>query len=110
MPEPSYILAAVLVAAGVTWLLRALPFALLKPLRQSEILGYLGQRMPVGIMVILAAYTLTDVEPTRLTSIGPTVVALGVTVGLHLWRRNPLVSLFGGTAVYTLMASVIHAM
>lgn len=31
MPDPFYVLAAVLVASAVTWALRALPFALLAP-------------------------------------------------------------------------------
>ena len=41
MSEPSYILAAVGVAAGITWALRALPFAVLAPLQESRLLPYI---------------------------------------------------------------------
>jgi len=30
----------------------------------------------------------------------PVLVAAAFTVIVHLWRRNPLISIFGGTAVY----------
>ena len=107
MPEPTYLVVAVLISASITWLLRALPFAMLAPLRDSRLLAYLGDRMPVGIMFILAAYTLRDTRPTELASVGPVVVALAVTVGLHLWRGSMTLSIFAGTALYVLMASTI---
>jgi branched-subunit amino acid transport protein AzlD len=37
MPDPLYLLAAVLVATTLTWMLRAAPFAVLAPLRDSEL-------------------------------------------------------------------------
>ena len=36
MPDPQYVLAAVLVAAAITWTLHAVPFALLAPLRHAN--------------------------------------------------------------------------
>ncbi len=104
-----YILSGILVAAGVTWVLRALPFAMLAPLRESALLGYLGKRMPVGIMCILVVYTVSHVELTALDEVIPMVVALTATVGLHLWRRNPTLSIFAGTGIYVLLASTLPA-
>lgn len=109
MPDPWYILSAILVAAGVTWLLRATPFLLLRPLRDSELLAYLGERMPVGIMVILVFYTLRHVQPTVLTSVGPAVLGLAVTIGLQLWRGSAILSIFAGTAVYAALVSTVGA-
>lgn len=109
MTDPRYILIAVLISASITWALRALPFAMLAPLRDSRLLAYLGDRMPVGIMFILAAYTLRNTEPTVLVSAGPAVLALAVTVGLQLWRGNMTLSIFAGTALYVAMASTIAA-
>lgn len=109
MPEPGYILGAILVAGAVTWVLRAVPFVMLAPLRNSDLLAYLGERMPVGIMAILALYTLQGTAVTDLAQLVPTVTALVVTVGLHLWRGQMIISIFGGTAVYVLLASLITA-
>jgi branched-subunit amino acid transport protein AzlD len=35
------------------------------------------------------------------------VAALAVTIGLHLWRRNALLSILGGTIVNVLLASTV---
>lgn len=109
MTDPWYVLPAVLVSAAVTWTLRAAPFAMLAPLRHSALLAYIGDRMPVGVMVILAAYTLRDTDPAVLTSAGPAALALAITIGLHLWRGSMTLSIFAGTAAYVLVTSVIAA-
>lgn len=105
MPEPAYILAAVLVAGAITWTLRAAPFVMLAPLRNSQLLAYLGERMPVGIMLILAAYTVQDAGLGQLATALPVVIALAVTVALHLWRGQMILSIFGGTGVYVALLS-----
>lgn len=109
MADPWYVLSAVLVSAAVTWTLRAAPFAMLAPLRHSALLAYIGDRMPVGVMVILAAYTLRETDPVVLSSAGPAALALAITIGLHLWRGSMTLSIFAGTAAYVLVTSVIAA-
>lgn len=109
MTDPWYVLSAVLVSAAVTWTLRAAPFAMLAPLRHSALLAYIGDRMPVGIMVILSAYTLRETDPVALGSAGPVVLALAITIGLHLWRGSMTLSIFAGTATYVLVTSVLAA-
>lgn len=109
MVDTWYVISCIAVSASITWAMRAAPFAMLKPLRRSSLLAYLGERMPAGIMLILAAYTVRDVDVTTATSIGPTFAGLAVTVGLHLWRSNMMLSIFGGTAVYVALASLAAA-
>ena len=53
MPETWYMIAAVAIGGVITVLLRALPFAILKPLRKSKFVKALGQWMPAGLLVIL---------------------------------------------------------
>ncbi|MER5202458.1 AzlD domain-containing protein [Streptomyces sp. NPDC002825] len=106
MPDTGYAVAAVLVAAAVTWALRALPFAALAPLRSSSTVRYLSTRMPTGVMIILVVYCLRDVPVTDSRAVAP-LAALAVTVGLHLWRRNALLSIVGGTAVHVLLTSTL---
>src|SRR5690606_16429634 len=109
MTDPWYLLSGILIAGAITWALRALPFAMLAPIRHSRLLAYLGERMPLGIMIILAVYTVRLVDVVDIAAVGPAVVALAVTVGLHLWRSNMTLSLFAGTGVYVLMMSLIAA-
>ncbi|MFJ8673427.1 branched-chain amino acid transporter permease [Streptomyces sp. NPDC093589] len=101
-------MAAVLVAAVVTWGLRTLPFAALTPLRASSTVQYLSTRMPAGVMLIHLAYCLRDLPLTHARRLAPPA-ALAVTVGLHLWRRNALLSILGGTTVHVILASTVFA-
>ncbi|MEU6113038.1 AzlD domain-containing protein [Streptomyces sp. NPDC047117] len=108
MPDTSYAVVAILVTAAVTWSLRALPFAVLAPLRASTTVQYLSTRMPAGVMVILVVYCLRDLPITQSRAIAP-LAALAVTIGLHLWRRNALLSILAGTAVHVALASTVFA-
>ncbi|MBC6470421.1 branched-chain amino acid transporter permease [Actinomadura alba] len=107
MPDTGYLIAAVATAVAVTWALRALPFAALAPLRSSPLVAYLNTAMPVGVMVILAVYTLRSFNPHVPDRAWPTALALAFTVAVHLWRRNVLLSILGGTAVHVALASTL---
>lgn len=39
----------------------------------------------------------------------PECIAIAVTAGLHLWRRNSLLSIAGGTIIYMLLVQVVFA-
>ncbi|MFD3310515.1 branched-chain amino acid transporter permease [Streptomyces sp. NPDC058694] len=108
MPDTAYAVAAIGVAAAVTWVLRALPFAALAPLRASSTVQYLGARMPAGVMIILVVYCLHDLPVTEARAAAP-LAALATTIGLHLWRRNALLSILGGTAVHVVLASAFFS-
>ncbi len=63
--------------------------------------------MPLGVMLILAAYTLRDAPTDTALAALPFLAAVAVTVGLHLWRRNALLSILSGTAVHVTLATVL---
>ncbi|GAA4910125.1 branched-chain amino acid transporter permease [Streptomyces coeruleoprunus] len=105
MPDARYAIAAIVVTAAVTWALRALPFAALAPLRASSTVQYLSTRMPAGVMVILLVYCLRDLPLTEPRAALAPLAALTVTIALHLWRRNALLSILGGTAVHVVLSS-----
>ena len=107
MPSTAYVLAALTTILVITFGLRALPFAILEPLRGSAFMGFLSRYMPVGIMTILVVYTLKDVSLGTGWHGLPEAIALVVTVGLHVWRRNALLSILGGTAVYVLLVNTV---
>ncbi|MFF5981886.1 branched-chain amino acid transporter permease [Streptomyces olindensis] len=108
MSDTGHAVVAILVTAAVTWSLRALPFAALAPLRASATVRYLSTRMPAGVMVILVVYCLRDLPVTEARAAAP-LAALAVTAGLHLWRRDALLSILAGTAVHVALASTVFA-
>ncbi|MDO4909151.1 MAG: AzlD domain-containing protein [Corynebacterium sp.] len=98
---------AVLIAIGVvTVLLRAVPFVATRHMRNNFFLRFLGIYMPVGIMSILVIYTLLSTYRNHghlLALYG--VISLTVTLLLQHWRRNSLLSIFGGTILYMILCS-----
>jgi branched-subunit amino acid transport protein AzlD len=109
VPSTGYLLAVLATILVITFALRALPFAVLEPLRGSALMGSLSRWMPAGIMTILVVYTLKDVSLGTGWHGLPEALALAVTVGLHVWRRNALLSILGGTAVYVLLVNTVLA-
>jgi branched-subunit amino acid transport protein AzlD len=106
-PDNGYVLAAVAVSTAITWGLRALPFAALAPLRASRTVSYLSSRMPAGVMVILVVYCLRGTPLNHPAQALAPICALGTTVALHLWRRNALLSIIGGTLVSVVLATAL---
>lgn len=106
MPDNAYIALLVVVSSAVTWALRALPFAALASMRDSAVVRYLSLHMPVGVMLMLAIYTLTTVAGDTGRQLAWLVVAVAVTAGLHLWKGHALISILVGTSCYVALMSL----
>lgn len=97
---------AVAVCGGITFALRAVPFAALKPLRDSKTVQRLAVWMPAGILAILAVVTFSDFAVEPRTSLWA-AIALAVTIGVHLgFRRRTLLSVGLGTATFVVLVNV----
>ena len=107
MPDSHYVLAVVMVAAAITWALRAVPFAVLAPLRHSELVRFLGDHSPAGVMIALVGYTVRNVAWLDPAIALPILVSGAITAGLQVWRSNLVLSLAGGTAVHVALATTI---
>ncbi len=94
----------ILVAAAITFGLRLVPFLAVNRMRDSKDLERLAALMPGGIMIILVAYTLAD--PGRQGPLWSWLAAIAATVGVHLWRRSPLLTMLVGIGVYAGLATL----
>ena len=100
----------VAVMAGVTILLRFLPFWVFRPGRSvPPIVEKLGALLPAAVMAMLVVYCLRNVSFILPPHALPELIAVGVTVGIHLWRRSTLWSILCGTACYMLLIQKIFA-
>lgn len=111
MPDLGYVVAALVIAGGITVALRAVPFAVLKPLRESRLVLVLGLWMPVGILAILAAATwvgtFTGGAGIDWTTAAHAALAAVVTVVVHLWGgRRTLMSIGLGTLTFVLLVNL----
>lgn len=109
MPDTTYLITAVALCTVLTWSLRAAPFAALTSLRESAVIHHLSAHMPVGVLTILAVYTLQNLPLAARPETLATGLALAVTLGLHLWRHNAVLSILGGTAAHVALASTVLA-
>lgn len=101
-------LAIVLVACLCTILVRFLPFILFGHSGSpSRGVLYLGRVLPPAVMAILVVYCLKSTSFAAVSGFVPQLAAVAVVVLLHLWRRNTLLSIAGGTAVYMLLLRVL---
>lgn len=106
--ETGYLIAAVLLAGAITFALRALPFAVLKPLRKSRFVQALGRWMPAGILLILAVVVLRDQFIARPGEVWSVIIATAVTIATHLgFKRRALLSIAVGTVTYVTLLNFV---
>ena len=98
----------VLLAGAATMLTRFLPFWAFPPGRQTPpYVIYLGKALPGAIFALLVVYCLKDVNPLAGTHGAPEAIAIALVVATYLWRRNMLVSIFAGTALYMVLVNLV---
>ena len=106
--------AAIAVMAAVTFLTRALPFLLFdRGGAPPKVVLYLGRVLPPAIIAMLIVYCLRNTtfgfDGTLASCAGwlPQLLAAAAVVLLHLWKRNNLLSIFGGTALYMVLVQAV---
>ena len=108
MSNNAHAILLILTMTAGTMATRFLPFLLLGDKRQTPpFIAYLGKVLPYAIMGMLVVYCLKGVSLTEISSVLPAVLGVGITAGLHLWKRNTLISIIGGTAVYMLLVQLV---
>ncbi len=102
----SFLLIAVM--AIVTILLRFLPFLVFR--RQvPPYITYLGKVLPAAIIGMLVIYCFKDTVLTAHPFGIPELIAAACVVGLQVWKRNSLISILTGTAVYMLLVQLVFS-
>lgn len=109
MPELWYVAAVLVIVFVITLALRAVPFAVLKPLRESKFVMTMATWMPVGILAILAAatfHTTTGIDPGHVLK---ALVAVVITAVVHLsCGKRTLLSVGTGTLSYIALINLLQ--
>jgi len=96
------------VIALMTAILRFLPFLIFGENRKTPpIVSYLGQVLPYAIMGMLVVYCLKGISFTASPFGIPEFLGCAVVTLLHVWKRNTLLSIGGGTVCYMLLVQLI---
>ena len=97
-------LITIAVVAAVTVALRALPFLVFSGERKPPaFVLWLGGQLPRAVMALLVIYCLKDGIAGDAPGLLPAVAAVGTTVALHLWKKQMILSVAGGTLCYMLL-------
>lgn len=112
MTNTLQILAIAVTAATVTILLRSLPFLLFregKPL--PPVVTYISKMLSPAIIALLSVYCFGGHLQERVPAAHGFGIAEwtagAVVVALQLWKRNPLLSILAGTAVYMVFVQLL---
>jgi len=103
-----YIGSMIAVMALFTALLRFLPFLLFRNGQKTPpVIEKLGKTLPYAIMGMLVIYCLKGIQFTKVDGFLPELIACMITGGLHIWKRNTLISIIGGTVSYMLLVQLV---
>ena len=105
MNELDYLIIVIIVMALSTYFTRLIPFVLFSPGRESSILNYVAKSTPPMVMMILVVYMLKDINDQSYELIY-NLIALAITIGFQVYKRNALLSIVAGTAAYMFFVQI----
>lgn len=82
---------------------RLFPSAVFSKRKPGKLIHIFERYIPPLVMIGLLIYSLRDVRFASLTQWVPQFVALAFTIVTYLWKKNSLVSIFGGTIIYMIL-------
>lgn len=91
-----------------TMICRFLPFIIFS--RNSKLpnfIVYLGSVLPLSVFGMLLVYCLKDVDPSAPGHGAAEVIAITVTVLVHMYKRNMMLSIALGTIIYMIEVQFI---
>lgn len=91
-----------------TMLTRFLPFLLFPSGRPTpKYIQYLGKVLPSAVFGLLVVYCLKNVSLFAGSRGIPEAISIAAVIALHLWKRQMLLSIAGGTVCYMLLVQFV---
>lgn len=92
----------------VTMLTRFLPFLIFGENRKTPaVVTYLGKVLPYAVMAMLCVYCLKGLSFSAPGEYLPELLCTALVAGLHVWKRNTLLSIGAGTVAYMLLVQLV---
>lgn len=97
--------AMVVLGTAVTRFLPCLIFPAGKP--TPKYVQYLGKVLPAAVFGLLVVYSLKDVSILTGSHGIPELISIVLVIVLHVWKRQMLLSIAGGTVCYMLLVQLV---
>ena len=87
---------------------RFLPFLIFPEGKEPPaVITYLGTVLPYAVIGLLVVYCLRSISWLSAPHGAPELIAIAAVAGLHLWKRNVLLSIAGGTVLYMVLVQAV---
>lgn len=91
-----------------TMMTRFLPFLVFREDRETPaFVRFLGKYLPGAVFGMLVIYCVRNVDVAAGSHGLPELIAIAVTTGIHLWKRQMLLSIAAGTVSYMLLLQLV---
>lgn len=109
MPQsPLQVIITIIIISLATFTTRLIPFILFPENKQMpKYIDSLSRVLPYAIIGMLIVYCLKDVQLSSSPFGIPELVSILFITIIHLWKKNMLVSIGGGTLLYMFLVQVV---
>ena len=98
----------ILVVALTTFATRVIPFLVFPKGKEiPKTVQYLGKVLTPAVIGMLVVYCLKNTPVPEAPHGIPELIAVAVVAGLHVWKRNNLLSIGVGTVLYMFLIQVV---
>ena len=108
MVDYRYALIIIVIMGLVTLAARIVPMLIFgRDEKVPDYIMYLGRTVPYTAMGLLIVYCLRDISFASAPHALPEIIAMAVVIGSYLWKRNSILSVVVGTALYMFWVQVV---
>lgn len=98
----------ILTVALTTFATRVVPFLIFTKGKEiPAVIQYLGKVLTPAVIGMLVVYCLKATPVMKAPHGLPEAIAVAVTAGLHVWKRNNLLSIGAGTILYMVLIQAV---
>lgn len=98
----------ILAVALTTFATRVVPFLIFPKGKEiPPVIQYLGKVLTPAVIGMLVVYCLKSTPVMTAPHGIPELIAVSVTAGLHVWKRNNLLSIGTGTVLYMVLIQFV---
>lgn len=107
MTTTQQLITILMVSLG-TMAMRFLPFLIFPAGKPTpKYIQYLGKVLPGAVFGMLVIYCLKNVSVLTFPFGIPELIGIAVTVVLHLWKKQMILSMAGGTLIYMALVQFV---
>lgn len=93
--------------ALIIFLTRLFPFALFSKRKPPQFLSFAAHYLPPMVMIVLILYCIRSVNFLEKPFGIPSICGILITVLLHAWKKNAMISIAGATICYMALSSLM---